>query len=160
MVYISGLSHLKLVIGNVGRVWKRTVRMFQGAQQLTCMKQVSKIGLLKLNELTKSRTRSSTFFLLITKSSAFMFLSEITGLRGRGCSFCWGTNRAKGRENFGKCWMWEVRERQQGWEMAAQAKRLLRRAGLVMRGEASEMARSSLQRTERTDQSPLQFRKL
>ena len=56
IVYISGLSHLRLVLVNVGRVWKRTARMFEGMQQLTCMKQVSKIGLLKLNELTKSRT--------------------------------------------------------------------------------------------------------
>jgi len=30
---------------------------------------------------------SSIFLLLITKSSAFMVLSEITGLGGRDCSF-------------------------------------------------------------------------
>lgn len=42
------VSYLKLVMVNTGRIHKRIVRMFEGMQELTCVKQV--------NELTKRRT--------------------------------------------------------------------------------------------------------
>lgn len=132
--------------------------MFQGVQQLMCMKQVSKIGLSKLNELTKGRTWSIVTSSFWVQSQVFFYIpSRSNG--ARGFSLCWGTNGAKEKQNFRKCWMQEVREIRQGWEMAGQAKSLLRKAELVIQGEALETARREHTRTIEDWPKPIAIQK-
>lgn len=72
LAYISDLYHLTLFIVYLGRIRKRTVRMFDG-RVLICQKQVSKICIFSLDGLTESRKRSVVSPLNF-KSRVFIFL--------------------------------------------------------------------------------------